>query len=327
MTQWKTMISGGTIGKRKIPSSRLYLYLLVAATFLNLLFPSFLLSSQITIDSKDQFAFARHLMEKKDYVRAILEFERLLYFFPGDEKVPEARYLIGVCHFRGGDYESARETAFGLYRDYPDHSIGGKALLLIGESYYAQGAFEEAERYFRMVTERFKDPDLRNRALYRLGWSRMKENRWDEASSLFDRVEPESPLYPSARELASKSIQGEELPVKNPVAAGLMAGLLPGLGHAYCGRYKDGTVAFLLNGLFVWAAYQAFEKDQEILGGILSFLEAGWYSGNIYSAVNCAHKHNRAVRDKFRNRLKDRFDLSLFTSGDKNLGIALTFDF
>ena len=33
--------------------------------------------------------------------------------------------------------------------------------------------------------------------------------------------------------------------------------------------------------------------DVPVLGGILLFFEAGWYGGNIYNAVNTAHKTNR----------------------------------
>lgn len=290
-------------------------------------FPSQGLSSRITIDSEDQFTYAVHLMEKGDYERAIGEFERLVYFFPGDEKIPEARYRIGLCYFKNGEYERARKAAHELYGDHPESIIGGKALLLIAESYYVQDVLSEANHYYVLVLEHFGDSDLRDRALYRLGWSRMRTDQWREASRTFKGVEKESPLFPSAKDLSERSLEGEALPYKDPVTAGVMAGVLPGLGHLYCGRPKDGAVSFLLNGLFVWAAYEAFEEDHAVLGGILSFMELGWYSGNIYSAVNCAHKHNRAVRDTYRKNLMDRFDLSPFTSGNKDLGLALKFDF
>lgn len=117
------------------------------------------------------------------------------------------------------------------------------------------------------------------------------------------------------------------MPSKDPAAAGLMAAVLPGLGHAYCERYKDGLVAFLLNGLFIWAAYEAFEEDHSVLGGILTFLELGWYTGNIYSAVNTAHKYNRAVKNEFLRNLGDELDVGLLTSKQGHLGLALQMRF
>ena len=103
-----------------------------------------------------------------------------------------------------------------------------------------------------------------------------------------------------------------------------MAGLLPGLGHAYCGRYKDGAIAFVLNGLFIWAAVEAFTQDSNVLGGMLVAVELGWYVGNIYSAVNVAHKHNRKKRDDFRRSLPDSLQLNLFSARKGHLGLALT---
>lgn len=306
-------------------NSRLRLYSLVI--LFSIAGAANLPAAQITIDSDDQFTYACHLMEKQEYGRAAGEFERLIYFFPEDKTVPEARYLIGLCHLKAKDFESARKVCFDLYKDFPDSLVGGKALLLMGETYYLQGAMDEADRYFRMVIERFPESDLQNRALYRQGWARMKVDRFKEASRTFKQIDRKSPLYPSALTLSDKSMEAEALPYKDPVAAGVMAGALPGLGHAYCERYKDGMVALLLNGLFIWAAYESFDNDHEVLGGILSFLELGWYSGNIYSAINCAHKHNRAVRNKYRNDLQDRFDLSLFTNGESELGLALRIDF
>ncbi len=304
-----------------------WLSLLVLGSLLCLANPGNLLSAQITIDSEAQFTFARHLMEKKAYTRAITEFERLIYFFPEDQLVPEAGYFIGLCHFKNKAFEEARKICLDLYRDFPKRALGGKALFLIGETYYTQRALPEAERYFKMVIERYPDSDLRNRAVYRLGWSRMQGDQWREAADTFAKVDRKCPLSPSAADLSERSLQGEALPGKSPTTAGITAGVLPGLGHAYCGRYKDGVVAFLLNGLFIWAAYESFDNDHEVLGGILTFLELGWYSGNIYSAVNCAHKHNRAVRNKYRQGLKDHLDLSLFTTGERDLGLVLKYAF
>jgi hypothetical protein len=106
-----------------------------------------------------------------------------------------------------------------------------------------------------------------------------------------------------------------------------MAAILPGLGHAYCERYRDGLVALLLNGLFIWAAVESFDEEHDVLGGILLFVEAGWYAGNIYSAVNCAHKHNRHVKNEFLRMLPDTLDLNVFTSGKGHYGLVLKVDF
>ncbi|MBN2126031.1 MAG: tetratricopeptide repeat protein [Deltaproteobacteria bacterium] len=301
--------------------------LFLALVFLTWLAPPPSFGARIVIDSEDQFAFARQVMEKGEYVRAVVEFERFIHFFPEEEKVPEARYFIGLCYLEARDYASAGKALEGVHRTYAPRPVAGKALLMIGELYYRQGAFEEAERYFKRVVREYPQPEVKNPALYRLGWSQMQTNRWQEASRTFSDVEKESPLYAGARRLSDHSLQGEALPRKDPVAAGLLAGAIPGLGHLYCDRPKDGLVSFLLNGVFIWAAVESFQEDHDVLGGILTFMELGWYSGNIYSAVNCAHKYNRKVQDDFRRGLSDRMSLGVLNGAGGHLGLALKIDF
>jgi len=285
------------------------------------------LSDQIVIDDEDQYRFAQAALDKGEHLRAIAEFERFVHFFPQDEKVPEARYRIGLCYIMAKDHDSGRRVLEDVYVDYSSSPAGGKALFLIGESYYEKGLIEEAERYFKKVVEAYPHLELKNRALYRLGWNWMKQDKWGEASETFMKVEEESPLYAHSRDLSEMSLKGQALPRKNPTAAGILSGILPGLGHAYCDRYKDGAVALLLNGLTIWASLEAFDEDLDVLGGALMFLELGWYTGTVYSAVNSAHKYNRKVRNDFRRGLPDGTNLGLFSTMDGSTGVALKIDF
>ena len=283
-------------------------------------------ANQIVIDSDDQFQFALQTLELGEYQRAVVEFERFIHFFPDSEKVPRARYLIGAAYLKGKQYETARNVLLEVYESYSHKLLGGKALLLVGESYFAQGISDEAKFYFKRVIQEFPLPELTNPAYYRLGWSRMHSDQWLEASETFKLVEKKSPLYPSALDLAEESLNGNQLSYKSPTTAGTLA-IIPGLGHAYLHRYKDGLVALLLNGLTIWAAVEAFNEDLNVLGGLLVALEVGWYAGNIYSAVNSAHKYNRKVRNDYRRSLPDRLNLHVFTSRDVYLGLALRIDF
>jgi len=291
-----------------------------------LLLPGPLFSAQITIDSEEQFRFAEQTMEKGDYLRAVVEFERFLHFFPEEKKVPRARLLIARCYMKAKDYESARKTIYETLSHYQGTLVGGKALFLMGESYYEQGLYEEAARYFKGALGAYPEPELRNSAAYRLGWIQMQTGQWPEASETFKTVGTGSPLFLNAQDLSVKSLGGADLPYKDPTMAGVMS-VVPGLGHAYCERYKDGVVAFVLNGLFICATVEAFHKDQEVLGSVLGFLELGFYSGTIYSAVNSAHKHNRKLKADFLQGLPDAVDLNVFATKEGHIGLALKFTF
>ncbi|MGM0427741.1 MAG: tetratricopeptide repeat protein [Thermodesulfobacteriota bacterium] len=303
------------------------LWILVGALAVFLLGATPASPRQIIIHSDDQFNYARTRMQEGAYMRAAEEFERFIRLFPESPDVPKARYLMGMCYLETHRYAEARESLSLVSPHDSTDPLAQKARFLIGESYYRDNKPEEAAGYFKEVFEKEPSPSLRNAAVYRLGWARMGENKWEEASDSFSRVQRGSPLYDSALELEGESLEGMELPHKSPSQAGVMAGLLPGLGHAYAGRYRSAIVSFLLNGLFIWATVESFHRDHDILGGALAFVEAGWYAGNIYGAVNATHKYNRKMQDDFRKSLTDRFNLHLIASRDGRLGLSLAVRF
>lgn len=284
-------------------------------------------SSEVVIRSDSQFGFAHQYLDRGDYAGAAAEFERFRYFFPEDARAEEALYLIGFCRLREGRRDDARAVFGRLLNEAAEPSLAARAIFMTGESYYEEGRMEEAAAVFEEVVRRYPGLEIKNAALYRLGWVDLRQDEWEKASAAFDRVSAESPLYAKAGLLAGESLKGAELAWKEPATAGVLAAVLPGAGHAYVGRPKDGLVALLLNGLFIWAAVEAFDSDQDVLGGILTFFEVGWYSGNIYSAVNAAHKYNRKVRDDFREGLDERLDLRLFTGGRGAVGLGLSWRF
>jgi hypothetical protein len=71
---------------------------------------------------------------------------------------------------------------------------------------------------------------------------------------------------------------------------------------------------------------EAFDNDNEGLGVLLALFEVGLYTGNIYSAVNCAHKHNRTQKEDFLQYLKDHSKVQL-SAGPMNQGYAMALSY
>ncbi len=307
------MTSGGSAPRRK----KAWIDCLALGLLAALLQASLLCAQEVVIQGPDQFSYAAGLMARGETDAAIFEFKRFLHLFPEDPQVPLARLNVGRCLLAAGRLDAARQTFDELSESAPEPGIRSRALLFSAEALFRQGALKQAEARLLELLERDPAPQIRDAALYRLGWVGLRAFRWEDAAGAFGRVQATSPLYADARELEKRALDGRLLFLKDPVTAGTLAALLPGLGHAYVNRYKDGIVALLLNGLFIWAALEAFHEDQEVLGGMLAFLELGWYSGNIYSAVNAAHKHNRKRRQDHLDSLQDLLQpLSLGTSRD-----------
>ncbi len=302
---------------------RALLWVLISVSAV-MIHPSVALATRIVLDSEKQMEFVRHYIEREEYDRAAQELERLTYFFPEDPRVPEARYTTGWCYLKLRRFERARRVLWEVYESYSPDPPSEKALYLIGESYRLQGDGREAAYYFERVLTEYPQTEAADESRYRMGLVHMEGGQWHEASRTFVSMRKDSSLRDMALNMADRSLEGLSLPGKSPAAAGVMAGVLPGLGHAYCGRYHDAAVSLIINGAVAWAAFEAFDSDQEVLGGILGFLGLGFYSGNIYSAVNCAHRYNENEKRDFLESLPDH--LGVYSTG-KGMGLGLNFHF
>ena len=279
-------------------------------------------AKELVINSEDQLSFAQKYMDRGEFEKAIVELERYMFFFPHDEDIPFAQYLTGKCYIGLKKYTDARKILEKLYTKDTAGTYADKALFLIGEAFYKEGMYEEAEICFTGLVREHPLSDLKDDAAYRQGWSQLSGDKWDAAADTFKSMDKDSPLYTPSLNIYEELKTAPDYEQKNPLTAGILAGVIPGLGHAYSNRYRDGLTAFVVNGLFIWAAAEAFEDDNEALGGILSFLEAGWYAGNIYSAVNCAHKYNRKAKNDFLLRLNENAGFNLSLYGNQNFGLS-----
>jgi tetratricopeptide (TPR) repeat protein len=250
-------------------------------------------------DANQILGFADALFDAGDYFRAITEYKRFLFLHPTDARAGRVQLQIGRSYLRGQQWEEARQTFEAMAQQHPDRDIRAEAAFLIGETAYQQGRYTRAIEDWRRAAEQYRQTPTAEKARYRLGWSYLHVRRWAEAAQAFEAVDTTSPLFPSARALTEAAREAETLPRKSPALAGLMSALIPGTGHFYTGRWRDGTIALLLNGGFLAAGIEAVGAGNEAAAGLLFFFEAAWYSGSIYGAVNAAHKDNRDTEDRW----------------------------
>ncbi len=301
-TPWKATISGGAIGNRK------HLKVLVTALVLLLSTPmAHYVHGQTTIVIKadDQFQFAERYFEKGEYYRAIGEYERFIHFFPQDPRVALAHYRIGLSYLKGEQFTQAVQSFHALIEKHGDADLATQAYFNLSEAYIALKQFGNALAALDSLIRQCSDTDVKDRAYYKQGWIYLEMDEWEKAQASFNKISPKNRDTYRLKQLSEDISKREFLKIKNPATAGSLA-VIPGAGHLYCKRYRDALVAFLLNGAMIYAAYEAFDHDNEGLGGLITFFEIGLYAGNIYSAVNSAHKYNRKQKKDFFQYLKDR---------------------
>jgi tetratricopeptide (TPR) repeat protein len=264
------------------------------------------------IDEKAQMGLGDYFFDDGDYYRAITEYRRFLYFFPESLRVEEALWKIASSYFQGKKWDEALTAADALLKKFPSSAWKGESFLLQGRCGMEKREFSQARHYFQRAQEVSPRTVTAQEAQWQTAVSFLREERWKEAAAEFRKVDPNSKLYPRAEVWARGLDRIDEVPRKSPATAGVLA-VIPGAGHLYCERYRDAGIAFALNGAFIWGMVEAFQHKNYVVGGILTFFELGWYSGNIYSAVSSAHKYNQKKKKEYFDNLEkeDRFSLGI----------------
>ena len=285
-------------------------------------------AAEIQLDSADrQFSFAEALFAEGDYYRAISEYKRFAFFFPDNKLVEKCAYRIGESYYNAKRWQEALQTFTSFIMKYPGSPMVPGAMYHKGMSEKQLKRYTDALSTFHELNKS-KSHEFTDKALYQSAIVLMEMEEWQQARQTFAIVPKDSPLAKSASIIASEIMHMDDLPKKSPATAGTLAAMLPGAGHLYTERPRDALVAFLLNGAFILGAIELFHHDNYIAGGIVTFFEIGWYTGNIYSAVGSAHKYNKRTREDFIEHLKEISNLSLqHDSGTSSNYLMFSFKF
>lgn len=277
-------------------------------------------------DSERQFEFAESLFQEGDFFRAITEYKRFIFYYPDDELVEDALFKIGESYFRAGRWEETIASVDNFLNEFPESELTDAALFLKATAQRNLKRFDEALTSYSQIIKRNIEP-YKDQAIFQSAMVFVERNDWEKAKSILSIMPESSPLYPAARTYSAGLEKINVIPAKSPAVAGSLAAVLPGAGHVYTERYRDAAIAFLLNGAFIAAAVELFRKEEYVTGGIVTFFELGWYSGNIYSAVSSAHKYNERSKGEYLKQLQERSALSISMSPDHGKFLKLSFSF
>ena len=262
---------------------------------------------KMVITADMQFSYADSLYSAKDHGAAQVEFKRFVHFFPEDPRIFEAEFKTAMALYQTGLYQEATKA-------FNQIILRAKANRYTLESYFMQAqAFMEMGNpgYAQIVLQNFlkltDDPGTRDRIYQQLAQIQIQASTNLGTDSLTQAQEYLSMISPAnsaqfGTESQINAIQkAKTAPKKNPVLSGLFA-IIPGGGFLYCERYHDAFVTFCLNAGLMYAAYESFDRGNNALGGVITFVETGFYTGNIYGSITAAHKYNKAQQIKILNR-------------------------
>ncbi|MEW6672049.1 MAG: tetratricopeptide repeat protein [Thermodesulfobacteriota bacterium] len=281
----------------------------------------------VQIDADAQYRFAERYFSTGEYSRAVDEYKRFIYFFPDDGRLAQAMYQCGMSFYLDRRYADAAASFNEVIEKFTDTPWAVKSYLMVSESQIHLNQFGAAVITLHNLITLSKAVDVRDEAFYRLGWIYIETASWDNARIYFEKISSANREKFRLERLSAELSQRAGIAAKSPVLAGALS-IVPGGGFLYCERYQDALIAFLLNGALIWAGYEAFDNDNKALGALLTFVEVGFYAGNIYGAVGSAHKFNRTKTEGFIENLKKNTKIDL--SGDpqsSSIRLSLRFAF
>ncbi|OHD63842.1 MAG: hypothetical protein A2176_12035 [Spirochaetes bacterium RBG_13_51_14] len=251
-------------------------------------------------------SFARSLIGRKEYYRALVELKRLRSYYPGyltplAYNVTE-QYLL----FKGKQYSSIlrREAA-------PADPLNRTADLL----FRCDAAIETSDisglasalASWQSGVDPFYDRCLRKRRLF----AHLMARRYDAAAELCGNGTTAD--FSSCRELIERARAGFSYE-KKPYAAALL-GLLPGMGYIYAGEIATGIIAFLLITVDVIVTYFAFRTHNEVIGYFTGVIGGFFYGGSIAGGYLAAQRFNTGLATSTRATLS--LDLRLEDDRDE----------
>ena len=253
----------------------------------------------------DLLSFADSLAAEDDYYRAITEYKRFLHYTPEDTHAAYAQLAIAKCLIAGQRWGQADLALEKVWRAYPNSVEAKTARQLHADAAYDRGDFAAAETRYQKLRETLPTESIDN-AHYKVGLSQLQQSKHDEARDSFSALQA-----PLDQQLSLTLDEYQQLPRKSPQLAGVLSAFLPGSGQLYTERPLQAGIAFALNTAFIYAAIESWDNGNYATSGILSLFEVGWYGGNIYNAMNNAHKFNRRQQDHFHIKFQHHFGLSL----------------
>ena len=251
--------------------------------------------------TENTLKFADYLYEQGDFLRAVGEYQRYLFYQPQESE--KIRYKIALCYLLGDETEQAIQIFETFLQESPNSKLASSAYFQIGVSYFLMEKYGKSVNYLGTSLPHITDVRYRAESQQLIGLSYLMQKQWFEAEKIFNGLQ-ESDILEVREKAATHSkyaAQGAKLPTRSPLFAGFLSTIVPGAGRVYTGRVGDALNSLLTVGLTGWQAYDGFRRDglSSVKGWTLGTLSGIFYLGNIYGSVISARVHNRHVAEEF----------------------------
>ena len=248
-----------------------------------------------TEETVQQYRYAEYLFELGDYRAARLAYKRLLFYRPDTEFRDVADYRIAQSYY----YQNRPERAEHLLREflavYPNSPFRFRSQLMIGQLHFDAGEYSLARTALFELLHSTEDIEVVAAAHYLRGWCYVRTSDWDKAIAELRRVDTfqmDTPSEKNAPQLADILLEKTPLPHKSPQLAGWLSTIVPGSGQLYVGRVKEGVLAAVLGGTFMYLVADAIRERRYVDCAGISLIGCQFYWGNRVEAQRFASEYN-----------------------------------
>lgn len=250
------------------------------------------LIAQNLLDIEHSRKYGQYLFETRQYKLAIEEWERVLFFSPGDDT---ARYQLIRALNLGNDYNEAR---LQIKRIFPDPvSMPGKYAIEYSKALLIMDSVKSATEIIR--DNRFLSTSDRLFLQFHLDLN----TDWDKASKAYG-LEKETYLKLDNR-YGDIIHQIDSRKIKSPALAAALSTIVPGSGKIYAGNWKDGLISLFFVGATSFQAIRGYNLYGPKSGFFISYsaIASAFYLGNIYGSFKAAKRHNDKSKKKIQESI------------------------
>lgn len=239
----------------------------------------FLGFSQDLFNLENSLKFAKYLKNQGELEFALQEYTRSYYLAPKNQKIH-----FQIVHLNR------------LLKNYK------QSILFINRLSALNSKIQKEKMYCLLKLKDFKtiDTELNENStlLTRKDKNFIKitsvlmQDDWEAAQSILEKIEEKDDYIMQYESLIEKKLKIKE---KNPLLAGGMSLIIPGLGKLYAGEKKDALFNFLTIGLGAWQTYYSFKNSgvKSVSGWLYGGITLFFHSGNIYGSYSSAKSFNQ----------------------------------
>lgn len=223
--------------------------------------------------------FAAHLFCEHDFLRAALEYDRLLSSGYADT----AAFFAAISYQHNGSYQKAAERLGSIEMT--------SSFYTNAKTEYLKTLFI-AGSYNQLLSEEVNYESENDTII-------TAYNRLAFFSQLLSDGDTKELSQPPAALFANETASLDSVVTpyydpgyRSPTVAALLSAVIPGSGKIYTGYFGDGITSLLVTGLLGFLSYDNFQQENTFRGWLFGGLTAFFYAGNIYGSAVSAKLHN-----------------------------------